>query len=173
MDTTHHEKCAISIPKIPIPNNFQKITPEALAELLEKNASVLLVDVRGPDYVGGHIPGAVNIPYSEGFEAKCPDLRKDHGNKDNVVFYCMYGQLRSPSAALDYLKSADETEAKKVFVLLDGFNKWMQTFHDSMDGKIEGFDKSQWSDSWEHVHDIVPLSAKQVHSAHSAHSAHK
>jgi len=46
----------LAIPKISIPKNFLKITPEAVAELIDKkDPSYVLIDVRGGDYVGGRI----------------------------------------------------------------------------------------------------------------------
>lgn len=56
------------------------------------------------------------IPHlAETFESKCEQIKKDHGDKKYIIFYCMYGSLRSPAAALDYIKSlGPDAEASNV-----------------------------------------------------------
>lgn len=55
---------------------------------------------------------------AETFESKCEELKKEHGDKQYIVFYCMYGSLRSPAAALDYIKSlGSQADATNVYVL--------------------------------------------------------
>lgn len=50
-------------------------------------------------------------------ESKLEVLAQEHGSKDYVVFYCMYGQLRSPAAALSFLKALgkDSTSENNVY----------------------------------------------------------
>ena len=59
----------------------------------------------------------IHVPKAETFESKCEELKKDHQGKDYIVFYCMYGALRSPAAALDYIKTlGPQAETNNVYV---------------------------------------------------------
>ena len=48
---------------------------------------------------------------SDAVESKLEQLAKEHGRKDYIVFYCMYGQLRSPAAALSLIKALGTSDA--------------------------------------------------------------
>jgi rhodanese-related sulfurtransferase len=74
-----------------------RITQEALLKRIEqKDASMVILDVRTPEeFAAGHVPGAVNIPYTH-LPARVSEL-KDAGSKD-VVLYCATG-VRAERAA--------------------------------------------------------------------------
>eukprot|EP00005_Dracoamoeba_jomungandri_P005060 CAMPEP_0174258552 /NCGR_PEP_ID=MMETSP0439-20130205/7525_1 /TAXON_ID=0 /ORGANISM="Stereomyxa ramosa, Strain Chinc5" /LENGTH=126 /DNA_ID=CAMNT_0015342099 /DNA_START=114 /DNA_END=494 /DNA_ORIENTATION=- len=120
----------------------------------EGESSYTIFDVRqrGEDFVGGNIPGSIQIDFDE-FEAQVDDLVKEHGDKENVVFVCMYGGLRSPSAAMSFLLANDGKE--NVYVLLNGFQGWIKKFKGD-DSRIENFDEQCWNELLEHVHDQTP-----------------
>ncbi|KAL6045674.1 Cdc25 phosphatase Ibp1 [Balamuthia mandrillaris] len=154
-----------AIPPISIPTNFQRMTAEALADLLHnKKGSVAVIDVRDSDFIGGHIPGAINIPFDD-LEEKMEALT-EHANKEYVVFYCMYGQLRSPAAALAFIKAAkppskEDAEvplASNTYVLVEGFRQWLKTFKGKENEMVENYDAECWNELLEHVHDQTPRS---------------
>lgn len=55
-----------------------------------------IVDVRDDDYIGGHIPGSINIP-SRQFGRRVPALVQDLKDFDAVVFTCALSQQRGPN----------------------------------------------------------------------------
>lgn len=60
-----------------------------LKRMQQKDASLLILDVRSPEeFAAGHIPGAVNIPYTH-LPARISEL-PDASNKD-IVIYCAVG----------------------------------------------------------------------------------
>lgn len=83
-----------------------RIAPEALAAQLEEGAAPLVLDVRTPgEYADGHIPGAVNVHYTES-EAW---LAADETDPDSeVVVYCEAARKspRSPGLAVGDLLTA-------------------------------------------------------------------
>ena len=61
-----------------------------------KDPSLIVLDVRTPEeYAAGHVPGAVNIPYTH-LPARISEL-PDAGDKD-IVVYCVTG-VRAERAA--------------------------------------------------------------------------
>ena len=60
-----------------------------LKRIEQKDASMIVLDVRSPEeYAAGHIPGAINIPYTH-LPARISDL-PDTTDKD-IVLYCTVG----------------------------------------------------------------------------------
>jgi rhodanese-related sulfurtransferase len=55
-----------------------------------------IVDVRDDDYIGGHIPGSLNIP-SRQFGGRVPSLVHELKDCDAVVFTCALSQQRGPN----------------------------------------------------------------------------
>jgi rhodanese-related sulfurtransferase len=50
-------------------------------------------------------------------DSKLEQLAKEHGGKEYIVFYCMYGQLRSPAAALSLIKAlGSESAGNNVYL---------------------------------------------------------
>ena len=68
----------------------QKIDQASLLKRIEqKDASLIVLDVRTPEeYAAGHIPGAINIPYTH-LPARISEL-PDASSKD-IVIYCTIG----------------------------------------------------------------------------------
>ena len=74
-----------------------RINQEALLKRIEKkDASMIILDVRtSEEFAAGHVPGAVNIPYTH-LPARLSEL-PDAGDKE-IVLYCATG-VRSERAA--------------------------------------------------------------------------
>ncbi|CAR21420.1 phosphatase YCH1 [Lachancea thermotolerans CBS 6340] len=99
-----------------------------------------VIDVRGSDYIGGHIVNGWNYPYRElrdggaRMEELMQRLRSAAGAAGaqpiNCVFHCAQSQQRGPSAAMKFLRSvADEDLARmRVCVLRGGFNHWQAEY---------------------------------------------
>lgn len=122
--------------------NLPLISKEKLAELIQnKTPGVSIIDVRGSDYVGGHIVGCQNVPTST-HDYRMPELVRKLRDEDTVVFHCALSQQRGPSSALSYLREREKMSAKgelgvekdgedpekvqKVVVLDGGFVKWQE-----------------------------------------------
>jgi 3-mercaptopyruvate sulfurtransferase SseA len=55
-----------------------------------------IVDVRDDDYVGGHIPGTLNVP-SQQFSSRVDSLLDELKDNEAVVFTCALSQQRGPN----------------------------------------------------------------------------
>lgn len=55
-----------------------------------------IVDVRDDDYIGGHIPGTLNIP-SRQFPSRVDALVDQLEDREAVVFTCALSQQRGPN----------------------------------------------------------------------------
>jgi rhodanese-related sulfurtransferase len=65
------------------------VMPQSLAAQLESAQAPLILDVRSPEeFVAGHIPGAVNIPYRQ-VPARLDELATDQDRA--IVVYCEVG----------------------------------------------------------------------------------
>ncbi|HBV99284.1 MAG: hypothetical protein JL50_06490 [Peptococcaceae bacterium BICA1-7] len=97
--------------------SYQNIGPEDLHSLLlQKNISVVLVDVREPGELEetGFIPGAVNIPLGQ-IEKRLGEISRDR----KVVIYCRSGR-RSAEAG----KLLTEKGYTDVYNLEGGITAW-------------------------------------------------
>lgn len=113
-----------------------------------------VIDVRGSDYVGGHIKSCWNYPYKQltQGEKTMEELKNrlvDENSTDgpiNVVFHCAQSQQRGPSAALKFLRllEDEELESFRIWVLRDGFNHW-QDVYGSDSSVTEGYEPDLWS----------------------------
>src|SRR6201996_4721979 len=70
------------------------------------SSSIAIVDVRGSDYIGGHIRGCLNVPSSD-LDWRTPELVRTLKEKEIVVFHCALSQQRGPAAALRYLRERE------------------------------------------------------------------
>ncbi|QLG71018.1 hypothetical protein HG535_0B00560 [Zygotorulaspora mrakii] len=101
-----------------------------------------VIDVRGSDYVAGHIKGCWNYPYKrlasddtfmrqliERLYQACKDADSD---SINVVFHCAQSQQRGPAAAMKLLRELSDNELDNfnVCVLRGGFNHWQDVYGD-------------------------------------------
>jgi len=65
------------------------IAPQELAERLQKGTAPIILDVRSrEEFAGGHIPGAVNIPYDE---LPAQLNRLPAATSDEIVVHCERG----------------------------------------------------------------------------------
>lgn len=149
-------------------SSLPRLSREALASrIASRNVSGLaVIDVRGSDFIGGHIVGCLNIPASD-LDWKTPELVRTLKDKDTVVFHCALSQQRGPSAALKYLrerermapaedaaKLAEEdkqaskelvgrSHGQEVYVLDGGFVKWQEKYGEDKT-LTEGYQKDIW-----------------------------
>lgn len=66
------------------------ISQSALLDALHSTSPPLVLDVRTPEeYAGGHVPGAMNIPYDQ-LPGRLDDVQASHD--DEVVVYCQTGR---------------------------------------------------------------------------------
>lgn len=101
---------------------------------------IAIIDVRGSDYIGGHIRGCMNVP-SDTLDYAMPELVRTLSGKKTVVFHCALSQQRGPKAALEYLRAKNAVQSQgsdvpettksdktqqEVYVLEGGFSKWQQ-----------------------------------------------
>jgi len=69
--------------------SFRNMTVEEAHHLLEAEPSLFVLDVRSRDeYISGHIPGAINIPYTE-LETRRGELPADA--RTPLLTYCRSG----------------------------------------------------------------------------------
>jgi rhodanese-related sulfurtransferase len=144
-----------------IGHRFDLVEPFILAGILadpEQRDEVLTVDVRGRDWVGGHIPSSINLRTSEVVSnpqtllVKCRQNRVHH-----IVFTCMYSVLRARKCA-QAVEKAQEEERKagfaaykvRISLLAGGMHAWVNHFIKDLDEPpkvyIDNFDAEMWSD---------------------------
>ncbi|KAG0670341.1 hypothetical protein C6P45_002474 [Maudiozyma exigua] len=106
---------------------------------------VLVVDVRGHDYIGGHITGSVNLPYRCWSEEVMSELLRTIINDDIgiVVFHCAQSQQRGPSAALKFMRFLNIDDTVKVRVLRGGFIEW-QSLYRNDPSLVEAYVADLW-----------------------------
>jgi phage shock protein E len=69
------------------------IAPAELAERIEAGDAPLVLDVRTPEeFAGGHVPGAVNIPYDQ-LAGRLGELDVDRS--EEIVVHCESGRRAS------------------------------------------------------------------------------
>jgi rhodanese-related sulfurtransferase len=71
--------------------------PDAIASIPKK---FQVVDVRDDDYIGGHIPGTLNIPSRQFRAHRVNSLVNELKDCDAVVFTCALSQQRGPNVSL-------------------------------------------------------------------------
>ena len=79
------------------PGSNPLITADDLLAKLQKDKSIVVLDVRTPgEYSEGHVPSAVNIPYDE-IEDEVAKTIKD--KQQQIVVYCRSGYRASKAEA--------------------------------------------------------------------------
>lgn len=86
---------------------------------LVQSGQVTIIDVRNEDYVGGHIPSALNIPYGEEWEEEefLDEVleRVKQTGRDKIVFHCMKSQQRGPYCARQFARRLEAREETSGF----------------------------------------------------------
>ncbi|CCE61558.1 hypothetical protein TPHA_0A04830 [Tetrapisispora phaffii CBS 4417] len=135
-------------------SNIKYIEPSVLHQWITQNGQKTqlgqkfqVIDARGSDYIGGHIKGCWNYPYSklkhyEEGEALMDEMfhkletsRRDvtvetDNNIMNVVFHCAQSQQRGPAAAMKFLRYLpdDKLSVYNILILRGGFNLWQDLY---------------------------------------------
>ncbi|CCC67286.1 hypothetical protein NCAS_0A07280 [Naumovozyma castellii] len=140
--------------------NIKYLDAADLHEWIKKGHTSLgqafqVIDVRGSDYIGGHILGCWNYPYKKlsGDDATMEELRDrilsiSRNHEDvivNVVFHCAQSQQRGPSAAMKFLRALQDKDLQtvKVWILRGGFNHWQDVYGED-DEVTEGYEPALW-----------------------------
>ncbi|KAG2197235.1 hypothetical protein INT47_003610 [Mucor saturninus] len=124
--------------------------PEELYDLVldktkQPGKDYAIVDVRDSDYIGGHIPGSINVPASQMYD-KANDLIRDFSHVPKVYFHCALSQVRGPKSARIYSETMNNLgieSDQKVKILRNGFEGWHAKYRKE-EGLIEDYDKSVW-----------------------------
>ncbi|HEY0941267.1 MAG TPA: rhodanese-like domain-containing protein [Steroidobacter sp.] len=93
---------ALSLASIAIADDAEQTTPRIDQALLlkridDRDSSVVILDVRTPEeYAAGHVPGAINMPYTH-LPARISEIA-DAADKD-IVVYCEVGVRAEEGAA--------------------------------------------------------------------------
>ncbi|KAJ3091047.1 hypothetical protein HK102_001867 [Quaeritorhiza haematococci] len=122
-------------PSQPLASTFGYIEPDDLATIItdpSKKAGVdyLIVDVRGDDFEGGHIPKCKNIPSDE-FLVKVSQYVDEFRSVKKVVFHCALSQVRGPKCASRYyaaLANQEPQRQQEVLTLRGGFTTWQAKY---------------------------------------------
>lgn len=79
-------------------NSYQHLTPEEAAEIIAKDKTILLLDVRTPEeYEKKHIPNAVLLPIDE---IKKGNLSPLTDKNQKILIYCWTGRRAENAAAI-------------------------------------------------------------------------
>eukprot|EP00392_Amoebophrya_sp_AT5.2_P002172 g2177.t1 len=141
--------------KIPL---IETVQPTELQRLLQaQNPEVVVIDVRGRDHEGGHIPNSIWIK-TNGVIANPGFLMAEIRARKvtSVVFTCMYSVLRARRccSALAQYQQKERLESKhagyliKIQILAGGFHGWLNHFlnqGDHGEKQIEDYTKSCWT----------------------------
>lgn len=145
-------------------HRFDLVQPCELALWLmddDKRSHILVVDARGRDWVGAHIPSSINLRTSEicshpeSLTHRCLRDQVDH-----IIFTCMYSVLRAKKCALAVQRAQDEAfkaglqaHRIRISLLAGGMHGWVNYWMSngmSMESPpnpyIQGFDASCWCD---------------------------
>ena len=78
-------------------SDLSQIEPTALRERIEnQDATLLVLDVRTPEeYAAGHVPGAINIPYTH-LPARIAEIAG--ADEKDIVLYCVSGRRAAIAA---------------------------------------------------------------------------
>lgn len=141
-------------------SNIKYVDASQLFQWLKQDATVLgqpfqVIDVRGSDYVGGHIKGCWNYPYKklsqddEAMDEMITKLGKKRSNSENVinvVFHCAQSQQRGPSAAMRLLRHLPDSDLDKfkIWILKGGFNHWQDVYGED-NSVTEDYKPDIWS----------------------------
>jgi len=94
-------------------DNKQESSPVSSNPPIPK--SFKIVDVRDDDYIGGHIPGSINIP-SRQFSSRVEDLVDELRDHEAVVFTCALSQQRGPNVLCLRGTFSDDRRRKSISI---------------------------------------------------------
>ncbi|KAI8089189.1 Rhodanese-like domain-containing protein [Halteromyces radiatus] len=109
----------------------------------------VIVDVRDQDFIGGNIPGALNIPANQIVDS-ATELVQKYSKVPEIYFHCALSQVRGPKSARiykEYLHLQGITTDQQVKVIRGGFEGWQQKYKDEKD-LIENYDPELWANGW-------------------------
>jgi rhodanese-related sulfurtransferase len=110
---------AVSVASAQAVRDVPRMSIDELKTLMTKNQA-LVIDVRNmEEFAGGHIPGALNIPYGQSSEQE-EELRKE---KRTIVLYCA---CVNESSAARAAVEMDGLGIKNIKVLLGGWDEWVK-----------------------------------------------
>jgi rhodanese-related sulfurtransferase len=93
------------------------ISQADLMQRIKTNHAGLILDVRSPEeYVEGHVPGAINIPYDQ-LDSRLAEI-SSHKNKE-IVLYCKSG--RRTGIAVNTLQAAGFSKLRHLDGDMDGW----------------------------------------------------
>ena len=137
-----------------------KMSYDELQERREQTGldSLLLIDVRGRDFVGGHLVGSHHYSWEEFGEHVDAVLETCRTRRcDQVVMYCMYSQQRGPHCANMILQALEDAGLDvPVSILNGGFHKILNAQSSRAGGiqalgektsLVEDFDLAMWKDT--------------------------
>lgn len=105
----------------PEPTTYGDISAVQAEKIMSSQEDLVIVDVRErSEYssVQGHVPGAINYPWSSGFlQQKYQEIDKDK----EILLVCRSG-ARSASAA----RFLNQKGYRKVYNMLGGTNQWIK-----------------------------------------------
>ncbi|KAJ2739106.1 Cdc25 phosphatase Ibp1 [Coemansia sp. BCRC 34301] len=131
---------------------------DELARLVRNPAQVsgrdyIVIDARDTDFVGGHIPGADNVP-AHTFPERVEAVIDKYQRVPLVVFHCALSQVRGPKSAMRYQRAVDARlqaapqdsplRKQQIKILRGGFNSWHAQYAHAEPKLIEGFDQKLW-----------------------------
>mmetsp|Transcript_29091 Transcript_29091/g.29435 ORF Transcript_29091/g.29435 Transcript_29091/m.29435 type:complete len:131 (+) Transcript_29091:194-586(+) len=117
-------------------------TAELSTRIQSNDDSILVVDVRGDDFIDGHIPNAIQVSSELWDDVRVIDnLLASYPTKSTIVVHCMMSQIRGPKCArklsdrLSALTSSPETETDKpeIKVLRGGYDAWYNMYSNTSD----------------------------------------
>jgi len=131
---------------------IEKITIDQLVEMMERHEKVQIIDVRQADWEGGHLRGAMHIPFDKFTDEKAMELVKLLIEKKDIVFLCMHSKQPASLCASQYARmrakymETNRTPKQRVLILFEGMSRIMTAWFCSgtAGAIIEGYDKSMW-----------------------------
>jgi len=97
-----------------------------------------IIDVRGVDFKGGNIPGAINLE-SYFYDKKIKPFVE---NNDNIIVHCMYSQIRGAGVVKRLIVDFPN---KNIKLLLGGFNKYFNYAININKNLIENYNPEYWN----------------------------
>ncbi|ORZ19401.1 Rhodanese-like domain-containing protein [Absidia repens] len=109
----------------------------------------IIVDVRDDDFIGGNIPGALNVPASKILDS-ASELAQKYSTVPKVYFHCALSQVRGPKSARiynEFLHLQGISTQQQVMVIRRGFEGWQEKYKDDKD-LMENYDAARWANGF-------------------------